>query len=46
LKDVAALIPHARLETIDGAGHLVHATRPDAFIPLVRGFLLQRQDGR
>lgn len=46
LKDVAALIPNARLVTIDGAGHLVHATKPDAFIPLVRDFLLQQQERR
>jgi len=42
LGDVAALIPNARLATIDGAGHLVHATKPDQFISLVREFLFDR----
>jgi pimeloyl-ACP methyl ester carboxylesterase len=42
LKEVTSLIPGARLVTIDGAGHLVHATKPDQFIPLVREFLTQR----
>ena len=45
LGDVAALIPNARLATIDGAGHLVHATKPNEFISLVREFLFDR-DGR
>jgi pimeloyl-ACP methyl ester carboxylesterase len=40
LGDVAKRIPDARLVTIDGAGHLVHATRPDEFIARVREFLL------
>jgi pimeloyl-ACP methyl ester carboxylesterase len=40
LNDVAALIPNARLVTIDGAGHLVHATKRDEFIAIVRPFLL------
>jgi len=42
LGDVAALIPNARLVTIGGAGHLVHATKPAEFIALVREFLLDQ----
>ena len=41
LAEVARRIPGARLETIEGAGHLVHATRPAEFIALVRAFLLE-----
>ncbi|HTO59167.1 MAG TPA: alpha/beta fold hydrolase [Pseudomonadales bacterium] len=44
LADVAALIPNARFVTIEGAGHRVHATKADAFIPLVREFLLSCVD--
>jgi esterase len=40
LSDVANQIPNARLVTIDGAGHLVHATKRDEFTALVREFLL------
>ena len=40
LAEVAKRIPRAQLRTIDGAGHLVHATRPDEFTALVRSFLL------
>jgi len=38
--EVARRIPLARLRTIEGAGHLVHATRPAEFAALVRPFLL------
>lgn len=31
--------PAARIETIAGAGHWVHAEAPEAFVELVRGFL-------
>ena len=40
LVEVARRIPLARLRTIEGAGHLVHATRPAEFAALVRPFLL------
>jgi len=32
----AALFPHARIEAIEGAGHWVHAEKPDAFIAALR----------
>lgn len=36
---IRALFPHAELEWIEGAGHWVHAARPDAFLAAVRAFL-------
>lgn len=41
LAEVARRIPGARLVTIEGAGHYVHAARPDEFIALVRDFLAE-----
>jgi pimeloyl-ACP methyl ester carboxylesterase len=40
LADVAALIPHCRLVTIPDAGHMIHLTRPEEYIALLRNFLL------
>lgn len=37
--------PDARLETIAGAGHWLHAERPEEFNALVRGFLASCEDG-
>ncbi|PWI13501.1 alpha/beta hydrolase [Streptomyces sp. Act143] len=37
---VADVIPDARLVTVDGAGHLVHETRPDEFLDAVEPFLV------
>ena len=34
-----ALIPHARLETIDGAGHMLPYEQPEAFSKAVSAFL-------
>ncbi len=34
-----ALIPHARLETIEGAGHMLPYEQPDAFSKVVAAFL-------
>ena len=33
------LIPHARVEVIDGAGHMLPYEQPDAFVRAVAGFL-------
>ena len=44
LVEVARRIPGARLHTIEGAGHRVHATRAAEFIALVRAFLLEGED--
>jgi pimeloyl-ACP methyl ester carboxylesterase len=41
LADVAKRIPRARLVTVEGAGHFVHATKPDEFIAHARAFLLE-----
>ena len=39
LPDIRALFPQARLVTIDGAGHWVHAEQPDALAEAVLDFL-------
>ena len=39
LVEVARLIPHCRLVTIEGAGHAVHQNRPSEYIALVKDFL-------
>ena len=39
LPDIRELFPAARLETIDGAGHWVHADRPAELLTAVEGFL-------
>ena len=36
---MAAAVPGARLEVVEGAGHAVHLERPDRFAALVGGFL-------
>jgi pimeloyl-ACP methyl ester carboxylesterase len=36
---LAARIPNARLERLDGAGHMLFWERPDAFVRLVSEFL-------
>jgi esterase len=41
LDSIRALFPRARLDTIPGAGHLVHTERPAAFVKSVQDFLLQ-----
>lgn len=38
--DIRVIFPMARLETIDGAGHWVHAEEPAAFVEAVMAFLL------
>jgi pimeloyl-ACP methyl ester carboxylesterase len=38
-----ALIPGARLQTIDGAGHFPHLERPEAFAERVAAFLATRE---
>lgn len=40
--DIRTLFPAARVETIDGAGHWVHADRPEALATLVTSFLTAR----
>lgn len=37
-RKIAAVIPHARYEEIEGAGHVVYLERPDLFWPRVRRF--------
>jgi 3-oxoadipate enol-lactonase len=36
---IAAAIPGARLEVVEGAAHLANIERPDEFTALIRGFL-------
>ena len=40
LADVARRIPACRLVTVEGAGHRVHDSKPDAFLGVVRAFLV------
>ena len=40
LAEVAALIPDCSLVTISDAGHMIHLTRPEGYIALLRDFLL------
>lgn len=37
--DIQKLFPNARIETIEGAGHWVHAEAPDRMLQLIRDFL-------
>lgn len=39
LEKIQELFPHSGLETIEGAGHWVHADQPEAFLRCVRAFL-------
>lgn len=41
LAEAARLLPEGRLETIEGAGHMVHRTFPQEYKDLLRNFLLQ-----
>lgn len=36
---IAALFPQARIATVEGAGHWLHAERPEAFLAAVEAFL-------
>ncbi|MBL7944038.1 MAG: alpha/beta hydrolase, partial [Flavobacteriales bacterium] len=36
---ITSFIPRARLETIEGAGHWLHADQPNAFAELTEAFL-------
>lgn len=36
-RELAALLPHGRIEVLPGAGHMVMAERPDAVLDLLRG---------
>jgi pimeloyl-ACP methyl ester carboxylesterase len=42
---IAALMPHATVEIIDGAGHMPFFERPERFFAAVRGFLDQPDAG-
>ena len=37
---IRAFFPEATIETVDGAGHWLHAEKPEAFLDLTTGFLL------
>jgi len=39
LESIRELFPRARLQTVEGAGHLVHAQRSAEFVEIVRAFL-------
>ncbi|WP_405865624.1 alpha/beta fold hydrolase [Streptomyces sp. NBC_00005] len=41
LAEAARLLPDSRLETIEGAGHLVHRTCPEEYKELLRKFLAE-----
>jgi pimeloyl-ACP methyl ester carboxylesterase len=43
--DIAALVPHAGVQIIDGAGHMPFFERPELFFPVVCGFLDQPDAG-
>lgn len=36
--EIGRLFPNARIEVVEGAGHWLHADRPDAFVQAVAGF--------
>lgn len=38
-KEIEKIFTHAKLETIEGAGHWVHAEKPDEVVDLVNSFL-------
>ena len=38
---IRELFPRARLQSVDGAGHLAHVERPAEFVEIVRAFLLE-----
>lgn len=40
-KDIATHFPHFTIETIQGAGHWLHAEKPKEFLAIVNQFLLQ-----
>lgn len=37
--EIERLFPNARIETVEGADHWLHADRPDAFVAAVKAFL-------
>jgi esterase len=41
LNGIDRIFPHYNVETVDGAGHWIHADAPDLFLDAVRKFLLQ-----
>lgn len=45
-QEVRAMIPHARLEVVPGAGHTVHLEQPERFRALVLEFLGQARELR
>ncbi|MCF8335054.1 MAG: alpha/beta fold hydrolase [Bacteroidales bacterium] len=38
-EDILKIFPHAGIQTIEGAGHWVHAEKKEKFMEMVRGFL-------
>ncbi len=40
LEAIRVLFPHARIETVEGAGHWVHADKPQELLALLRPFLV------
>lgn len=40
---IARLFPRARIENVDGAGHWLHAERPDVVIAALRGLLAETE---
>lgn len=46
LAEAVALMPQARLVTLEGAGHTAHRTQPDRFTAEVAGFLDNALEGR
>lgn len=39
LPEIRRIFPDSRLQTVEGAGHWVHAEAPDAFLELARNFI-------
>ncbi|MCF6445999.1 alpha/beta fold hydrolase BchO [Nereida sp. MMG025] len=41
--EAAAKLPHARVEVMEGVGHLAHEERPDQTVDLIRAFLSEKR---
>lgn len=45
VRRLSAALPHAEVVTIQGAGHVPHATHPDVFVDLLRRFISGSEAG-
>jgi len=44
IRDIRKIFPQARIETVEGAGHWVHAEKTTEFLKVVRGFMEKEQE--